>query len=56
MPKKLRVYLDLELSEEDPEGRKAAELLKGTSKDMIYLSVGPAELEVSDLHVHGLVD
>jgi len=55
MPKKLRVYLDLELAEEDPDGNNATELLKGTAKDMIWLSVGPAQFEVSDLYVYGWV-
>jgi hypothetical protein len=57
MPKRLRIYLDLELTEEDPYGKNAAELLTDSTGDIdIYLYVGHAEFEVSDLHVHGLVD
>jgi hypothetical protein len=60
MPKRLRVYLDLELAEEDPEGEQAANVLReaNNKSDLtnIVLFADEYEFAVSDLLVHGLVD
>jgi hypothetical protein len=60
MPKRLRVYLDLELAEEDPEGEQATNVLReaNNKSDLtnIVLFADEYEFAVSDLLVHGLVD
>jgi hypothetical protein len=60
MLKRLRVYLDLELAEEDPEGEQATNVLReaNNKSDLtnIVLFADEYEFAVSDLLVHGLVD
>jgi hypothetical protein len=61
MLKRLRVYLDLELAEEDPEGEQATNVLREANNNKsdltnIVLFADEYEFAVSDLLVHGLVD